>query len=142
MTSRDAALSVLERVEAGGSSSHLLDGLKLPSESLKKLGVTARELDMAERLVEEMTEEWDPARYRDTYRDDLMARIKAKVKAGKTRELTQPTEDSAAEPRKTAQVIDLMALLKRSLDERGEQPRAKRGAPARSARPRKTRKRA
>jgi DNA end-binding protein Ku len=118
------------------------NGLKFPGESLKKLGVSARELDMAERLVEEMTEEWDPARYRDTYRDDLMARIKAKVKAGKTRELTQPTEESAAEPRKTAQVIDLMALLKRSLDERGEQPRAKRGVPARSARPRKTRKRA
>lgn len=112
------------------------DELKLPGESLKKLGVTARELDMAERLVEEMTEEWNPSRYRDTYRDDLMARIKAKVKAGKTRELTEP-EEGKGEARKSAQVIDLMGLLKRSLDERGARPNAKR---ANATRARKSRR--
>lgn len=117
------------------------NGLKLPGESLKKLGVTARELAMAERLVEEMTEEWDPARYRDTYRDDLMARIKAKVKAGRTHELAEPAEGKG-EARKSAQVIDLMALLKRSLDERGARPSAENKTPKRATRARTARKRA
>jgi DNA end-binding protein Ku len=98
--------------------------LKLPGASLDKLGVSKKELDMAKRLVEEMSEPWDPARYHDTYREDLMARIKAKAKAGKTRELTEA--EPAGEPRKSAQVIDLMALLKDSLDERGGKARAMR----------------
>ncbi|MGH8663730.1 MAG: Ku protein [Burkholderiales bacterium] len=93
------------------------DELKLPGVSLDKLGVSRKELEMAERLVEEMSERWDPARYHDTYREDLMARIKAKAKAGKTHELTEAEQPS--EPRKTAQVIDLMALLKDSLDRKG-----------------------
>jgi DNA end-binding protein Ku len=96
--------------------------LKLPGASLDKLGVSKKELDMAKRLVEEMSEPWDPARYHDTYREDLMARIKAKAKAGKTRELAET--EPAGEPRKSAQVIDLMALLKESLDERGGKARA------------------
>lgn len=97
--------------------------LKFPGESLKKLGVSSKELDMAQRLVEEMSEQWEPDRYRDTYQDDLMARIKAKVKAGKTHELTEA--EASGEPRKTAQVIDLMALLKQSLDERDVQGQRK-----------------
>ena len=121
------------------------ESLKLPGEGLKKLGVTPRELEMAERLVADMTEEWDPSRYRDTYGDDLMARIKAKVKAGKTHELTEPEEEDA-KPRKTAQVIDLMALLKRSIDERKDEGAARttrrRKAPRTHARARKARKRA
>jgi DNA end-binding protein Ku len=100
------------------------DELKLPGASLDKLGVSKKELVMAERLVEEMSEPWDPARYHDTYHEDLMARIKAKAKAGKTRELTEA--EQTGEPRKSAQVIDLMALLKESLDERGGKARATR----------------
>jgi DNA end-binding protein Ku len=95
--------------------------LKLPGASLDKLGVSKKELDMAERLVEQMSEPWDPQRYRDTYREDLMARIKAKAKAGKTHELTEGR--ATGEPRKSAQVIDLMALLKESLEGRGGKAR-------------------
>lgn len=92
------------------------DELKFPGDKLQKLGVSDKELAMAERLVEEMSGAFEPERYRDTYRDDLMARIKAKVKSGKTHELTEPEE--SGEPRKTAQVIDLMALLSKSLEKR------------------------
>jgi DNA end-binding protein Ku len=110
------------------------DELSLPDGSLKKLGVSGKELDMAERLVEDMSERWDPARYRDTYRDDLMARIKAKAKAGKGRELTEPAQEGE---RKTAQVIDLMALLEKSLNKRD----ARAGGKQRT-RAKRTRKRA
>jgi DNA end-binding protein Ku len=77
---------------------------------------------MAEQLVEDMTEPWKPEQYKDTYRDDLLARVKQKVKAGETEVVTQP-EDSEARAG-GAQVIDLMAALKRSIDS------GKRRAPA------------
>ncbi|MCC6534756.1 MAG: Ku protein [Burkholderiales bacterium] len=115
--------------------------LKLPERNLRRLGVSAKEVAMAQRLVEEMTEDWDPRRYRDTYRDDLVERIEAKVKAGKTREIMAPTETAAA--RKSAQVIDLMALLKRSLNERDRNVSGKAKPTRARARPAKrSRKRA
>ena len=92
---------------------------------------SAREVEMALRLVKEMSEKWKPEKYHDTYRDDLLARIKEKVKAGETREITEP-EDEKKAPRKGAEVIDLMALLKRSVEEGGRP--GKRPARARAAR--------
>ena len=49
-----------------------------------------RELQMALKLVEEMSEKWKPEAFTDTYRDDLMKRIEQKVKAGQTHALTEP----------------------------------------------------
>jgi DNA end-binding protein Ku len=92
------------------------DELKAPADlEIPKAKVTAKELDMALRLVEDMAGEWDPKKYKDTYRDDLLKRIKEKVKAGETEELTEPEKD-AAKPAKGADVIDLMSLLKQSVE--------------------------
>jgi DNA end-binding protein Ku len=88
--------------------------LALPPRDLKRAGVSAKELDMAERLVADMTEPWQPTRYRDKYRDDLMAMIERKVKSGQTHALTAPSEEAVAEG--GAEVIDLMAMLRKSLD--------------------------
>jgi DNA end-binding protein Ku len=95
----------------------------------ERAGVTPKEIEMAERLVAEMTEDWRPERYHDRYREDLLARIEHKVKAGKTRAVSEPGEP--AETRQSAQVIDLMAALKRSLDRRGTPARGERAAPRR-----------
>ena len=89
--------------------------LDLPAESLKAVGVNPRELDLAKRLVADMTERWDPSEFKDTYHEDLMARIKEKIKLGQTREITKPESEGKAAPR-SAEVIDLAALLKQSLD--------------------------
>jgi DNA end-binding protein Ku len=92
--------------------------LKAPSElEIPKAKVTPKELDMALRLVDDMADKWQPAKYKDTYRDDLLKRIKEKVKAGQTEELTEPEKD-AARPAKGAEVIDLMALLKKSVEKK------------------------
>jgi DNA end-binding protein Ku len=92
--------------------------LKAPSElEIPKAKVTPKELDMALRLVDDMADKWQPAKYKDTYRDDLLKRIKEKVKAGQTEELTEPDKD-AARPTKGAEVIDLMALLKKSVEKK------------------------
>ena len=77
------------------------------------------ELSMAERLVDDMTEKWKPDQYKDTYSDDLMARIEKRVEAGETHAITPESED-AAEPRKGAEVIDLVSLLRKSLDKKGK----------------------
>ena len=81
--------------------------LKVPR-SLKDAKVTPRELDMAERLVEDMEMAWDPAQYHDSYRDDLMKMIEEKA-AGKSR--AAPKKQRARE----AEVIDFASLLEKSL---------------------------
>ena len=90
--------------------------LDLPSEDLDELAVTAQELKMAEQLVGAMVGEWQPTNYRDTYRDDLLKMIDEKVKGEK---VTAPKE---AKPAQGAEVIDIMALLRRSVEQRQAAP--------------------
>lgn len=88
---------------------------EFPPAEIRKAGIGDRELEMATRLVEEMTEEWDPAKFHDTYREDLMARIEQKIQSGDTQAVAQPAAEQKGEPA-GAKVIDLMAALKRSLE--------------------------
>jgi DNA end-binding protein Ku len=93
---------------------------------------SAKELDMALRLIDDMAEKWQPEKFKDTYRDDLLARIEEKVKAGQTEEITPP-EKGRKEPG-GAEVIDLMALLRKSVERK---PPAKAAKPRRPAKARK-----
>jgi DNA end-binding protein Ku len=90
--------------------------LDLPAAS-KAAGLSPAELSMAERLVTEMAGPWKPEQYSDTYRDDLMKRIQEKVRKKQMHHLT-PAEKSR-KPEKSAEIIDLMAALKRSLKDSG-----------------------
>jgi len=106
------------------------DELKSPADlEIPKAKVTPKELDMALRLVEDMADQWHPDKYKDTYRDDLLKRIKEKVKAGETEALTAPEKEPRKE--KSADVIDLMSLLKKSVEKK---PAAKAKRPARKRR--------
>jgi DNA end-binding protein Ku len=101
-------------------------------------GVSERELDMAERLVEGMVASWDPEQYHDTYQEDLKAMIERRVKAGQTEAGAEPAEEAPKPAR--GQVIDLMALLKRSVDEGGSgggSKTAAKKAPAKKSSPAK-----
>jgi DNA end-binding protein Ku len=93
------------------------DDLAIPAAALQAKA-TAKELDMALRLIDDMAEKWQPEKFKDTYRDDLLARIEEKVKAGQTEEITAPEKGK----RETggAEVIDLMALLKKSVGRKPE----------------------
>ncbi|QUE78053.1 Ku protein [Stutzerimonas stutzeri] len=71
-----------------------------------------RELDMAKRLVEDMSEEWNPAQYKDTFQDKIMDLVETKAREGKIEAVGGPEE---AVDRRSADVIDLTELLKRSL---------------------------
>jgi DNA end-binding protein Ku len=88
--------------------------------SKKSAAASSRELSMALKLVDEMSEKWNPEQFKDTYRDDLMKRIQEKVKAGQTHALTQPDEAATAPRAAGGKVVDLMSLLERSLEQRGK----------------------
>jgi DNA end-binding protein Ku len=90
--------------------------------------VSPKEIDMALRLIDDMSEKWQPGKFKDTYRDELLARIREKVKQGETEEITQP-EKGEKEPAR-AEVIDLMALLKKSVEKKQHKPRDKAEKPA------------
>ena len=83
-------------------------------EKTKGAKASPKELDMALRLIEDMADEWRPERYHDTYHEDLLKRIEEKVKAGETEEITEPEKEEKAA--KSADVIDLMSLLKKSVE--------------------------
>ena len=92
--------------------------LRVPGTNLKALRISDRELKMAERLVAEMTEDWDPEKYHDEYRDELLAFIKKCGRAGRLAGVPDTREEPA--PPKRADIIDIAELLKRSLAKSGE----------------------
>ncbi len=94
--------------------------LGIPEASLKGAKVTAKEIDLALRLIDDMAEPWKPEQYKDTYREDLLRRIEEKVKAGQTEEITEPAREGAEEKAPGAEVIDLMALLRKSVEAKGK----------------------
>jgi len=89
------------------------DDLDIP-EKLEGHKPSAKELDMALRLIDDMADDWKPERYHDTYHEDLMKRIEEKIKAGQTEEITEPEKEER--PAKGAEVVDLMALLRKSVE--------------------------
>ena len=87
--------------------------------SKKTTNASGRELEMALKLVDEMSEKWKPEVFSDTYREDLLKRIQQKVKAGQTHTLTEPEEETAGRATGGGKVVDLMSLLEKSLAQKG-----------------------
>lgn len=72
--------------------------------------VRPQELQMAEQLIDNLAEPFDPSRYTDDYRANLMKVIRAKMKGKKPKlEAPEETHDSG--------VLDLMSRLRASLEE-------------------------
>jgi DNA end-binding protein Ku len=80
------------------------------------------ELKMARQLIASLESAWDPAKYTDEYTENLLRIIKAKMK-GKTPRLV--AEDRGP---KQAEVVDLMARLRASLEGRTPAGSARRSA--------------
>jgi DNA end-binding protein Ku len=103
--------------------------LALPEEGLKAAHVTSKEVDLAKRLIDDMTERWNASEFKDTYHQDLMRRIEEKIKKGETKQITEPDNEETETPR-SAKIIDLAALLKESINKGGS--RRKTADPRRS----------
>jgi DNA end-binding protein Ku len=83
--------------------------------------VRKAELDMAKMLIDNLAAEWDPSKYTDEYRENLMKLIKARIKGEKPRL-------PAAEAQPEGKVVDLMERLRQSLAQ--NQPAPARGGKA------------
>ena len=55
---------------------------------------------------------WDPAQVRDEFREQVMALVEEKAKAGKVSVVNKPGEDALPAG---AEIVDLTEMLKRSL---------------------------
>jgi DNA end-binding protein Ku len=86
------------------------DTLGLPDES--EVELSEREVAMARQLVETLSADFDAGKYRDEYREELLALIDKKA-AGEVIETAAPVQAPAP-------VIDLMAALEASLQRASE----------------------
>lgn len=76
--------------------------------------VSAKEIQMAERLVEDLTSPWEPEAYKDDYVDDVKKLVQEKVDAGEVHALDdKPLEQPK---RQRGEIIDLMPLLRKSVE--------------------------
>jgi DNA end-binding protein Ku len=87
--------------------------LSLPETNLDELGVKEKEIQMARHLVEALAERFEPEKYTDEYRDDIMRLVERKVAAGEVNTLPDDTEKTTRTPRQ--KTIDLAALLTQSV---------------------------
>ena len=102
--------------------------LALPPAGVKAANLSDKEMKMGEQLVQDMSGEWNPEEFTDSFKEQIMKLVKEKVKAGKTESVTplEPMETTG----QSATIYDLTELLQRSLSK---------GKPAeKSARPAKT----
>jgi DNA end-binding protein Ku len=103
--------------------------LDLPERGAQAPSVGPAEIKMAERLVESMTGEWKPDKYRDEYSADLRKLIDQKVKSGRAK--ADDNEEVAAPSKAEGKVVDIMHLLRESV------AKAAKSAPQQSGRRRK-----
>ncbi len=82
--------------------------------------VRPAELQMAEQLVDSLTDEFKPDKYTDEYRENLLRIIRAKAKG------QQIEVPAAGAPPEDTKVVDLMARLRESLEAREGGARGKR----------------
>lgn len=77
----------------------------------KAAHVDRKQLEVAEQLVDSMTIEWEPERYKDEYSDKVKKVIEKKIEGG---EVVEAPALPAAEG--GAQVVDLLEALRKSVD--------------------------
>ncbi len=82
------------------------------------------EVEMAKSLVENLSEPFDPSKYDDTYRKELLELLRAKAKG---KPLPEPEHEEEAE------VVDLMAALRESVERTQKQQKRRRRPRAKKA---------
>jgi DNA end-binding protein Ku len=83
----------------------------LEPESLKSAAereVAPKELAMAKALVEAMTTEWEPTKYKDQYQTAIMEMIEEKAQK-------RPPSEMPLAPRPASNIVDMVAVLQESL---------------------------
>ena len=94
--------------------------LEVPDDEFVESNLSGKEEEMAVKLVKGMAEEWNPRKYKDTYAEDVLKMIEKKVASGKT---TVVDESEPVPSKRGAVVVDLMPLLKKSLEKTASRPK-------------------
>lgn len=85
-----------------------------PAEPISHYKITKKEFDIATQLVETMSVEWDPSRYTNDYREDLLKLIDEKIASGGKKAIKHIESTEV----KQTNVVDFMELLKKSVKEK------------------------
>ena len=104
--------------------------------------VSAKEIDMAQQLIESMSDDWQPDSFRDEFRDRLRKVIEKRMKSKGV--VVTPEEETTDENAST-NVVDFMALLQQSLKSKRRTPAKgsdEERPPRRAKTPRKSAKKA
>jgi DNA end-binding protein Ku len=98
---------------------------RLPEGAASKYRISPKEMQMAEQLIDSMSDDWKPADYRDEFRDRLRKVIEKRLKSKGV--VTPPADDEEGElPENAAtNVVDFMALLQKSLASKKRTPAKK-----------------
>ncbi|MHB8533306.1 MAG: non-homologous end joining protein Ku [Solirubrobacteraceae bacterium] len=113
--SKEALVALRPMGEALGMATMIFSDEVLSPERLDEVAeaeevkTTKRELDIAQQLVESLAGDFEPDKYRDTYREQVLAMIERKAQGKEI--AVQPETEEVAEP-----APDLMGALKASLD--------------------------
>lgn len=101
------------------------DELELPEEGLQAPAITPKELTMATQLIDSMSEKWNPAQYKNSFRDDIMVLVKKKFDAGLADQIAEVEEALPETYDETASETDLTDLLRQSLQGTLDRPSGK-----------------
>jgi DNA end-binding protein Ku len=101
----------------------------------RKAEIRPAEMKMAQQLIGNLVSEWDPEKYTDEYKENLLRVIHAKVKGKKPRLV-----DADPGP-KQAEVVDLMARLRASLEGAGSKGSSRKVPASKGRKPGRGRKR-
>jgi DNA end-binding protein Ku len=104
---------------------YFADEIRKPEAVDGKGKLRKAEVDMARTLVDNLSADFKPEKYDDTYRRELLALLKEKAETG---EISAPREDGDEE----GEVVDLMAALRESV-ERTKQTRTRKRPRAKKA---------
>jgi DNA end-binding protein Ku len=115
------------------------DTYSFPDKSLRAYRVAAKEMQMAQQLVESMTSAWTPKNYRDDFREKLGKLIQSRIKTKGGKKVISKPKEAEAEP--SGKVVDFMALLKQSIASNKRTPakRPRKTSPKRRAKRRTAR---
>ena len=83
--------------------------------------VSQREIDISKQLVEALASEWDPSRFADEYREELLRMIAERTPERVEEPDEEPTEDAGS------RIKDLMETLRQSVEQAKARPKPKAG---------------
>jgi DNA end-binding protein Ku len=83
--------------------------------------VSQREIDISKQLVEALASEWDPSRFADEYREELLRMIAERTPERVEEPDEEPVEDAGS------RIKDLMETLRQSVEQAKARPKPKAG---------------